>query len=406
VGKAIKKLGQAIGIGKKSSPGPKLNQELFDQRVAVDERTAAARQASQGLITDLQKQARGEGPSLAAEQLKSASSRNLAQTLAAASAQRGGNPALAQRNIMQQKGQADRAVAEQSAIARMQEQQSAQNQLANLTLGQQSQDLGQVMQPAQLRAQGETARFAADVARRNAVRAQQQSNLNSLFELGAQGASAAMMASDKRQKMPLDTDLKSCEFSKIVMDDGVMPSNDATSMSGKELSDEKPKSKSFNISVGDPKMIEKIANRGTSDNEFSQLVEKFQIPDEVYAKKKKEGGGAGGMASMAPMLASAISDERQKTSVGKVNPKKDIKDFLNKIEARSYVYKNPEMKGAAPGKRYGVMAQDLEKSEVGKSLVKDTEQGKVVDTVQGFGAVLAAQAELNNRLKKLEKGKK
>jgi hypothetical protein len=31
--------------------------------------------------------------------------------------------------------------------------------------------------------------------------------------------------------------------------------------------------------------------------------------------------------------------------------------------------------------------------------------GKMVDTVQGFGAVLAAQAELHKRLKSLEKKK-
>jgi hypothetical protein len=39
-------------------------------------------------------------------------------------------------------------------------------------------------------------------------------------------------------------------------------------------------------------------------------------------------------------------------------------------------------------------------------MVKDTPHGKMVDIADGFGAVLASQAELNNRLRKLESSKK
>ena len=48
------------------------------------------------------------------------------------------------------------------------------------------------------------------------------------------------------------------------------------------------------------------------------------------------------------------------------------------------------------------MAQELEKSEVGTSMVVDTPQGKMVDYGRGLGAMLSAEAMNHDRLKKLE----
>ena len=96
----------------------------------------------------------------------------------------------------------------------------------------------------------------------------------------------------------------------------------------------------------------------------------------------------------------ASSDEQNKKEISTVDKK--AQEFLDKLAAYQYEYKDASKPGTAPGKRFGVMAQDLEKSEMGKSIVRDTPGGKVIDTVQGFGAALAAQAELNKRLKALE----
>lgn len=52
------------------------------------------------------------------------------------------------------------------------------------------------------------------------------------------------------------------------------------------------------------------------------------------------------------------------------------------------------------------MAQDLEKSAMGKSLVVDTTEGKMIDTRKGFGAALAGMAELNQRTAELERALK
>jgi len=97
----------------------------------------------------------------------------------------------------------------------------------------------------------------------------------------------------------------------------------------------------------------------------------------------------------------AMSDKTQKTEI---KSKGGIsKEFLDVLKPYEYKYKDPSMDGAAHGRRFGIMAQDLEKSEAGKSIVMDTPDGKKIDVSQGLGLSLAALADINERLKKLEK---
>ena len=55
-----------------------------------------------------------------------------------------------------------------------------------------------------------------------------------------------------------------------------------------------------------------------------------------------------------------------------------------------------------PGNQTSVMAQDLEKSEIGDRMVQDTKQGKVIDYGKSLPAMMAALAMLNKRLNKIE----
>lgn len=95
------------------------------------------------------------------------------------------------------------------------------------------------------------------------------------------------------------------------------------------------------------------------------------------------------------------------------NAKKDIKPaeksnmntehFLSKIGSHAYKYKDDKN---GKGTFVSPMAQELEKAgPVGKSMVINTEEGKQVDYGRGFGAILAAQADLNKRLQKIENKK-
>jgi len=52
----------------------------------------------------------------------------------------------------------------------------------------------------------------------------------------------------------------------------------------------------------------------------------------------------------------------------------------------------------------GVMAQDLEKTPMGASFVKDTPNGKQVDYGHGLAAILASQVNIHDRLRHLEEG--
>ena len=52
---------------------------------------------------------------------------------------------------------------------------------------------------------------------------------------------------------------------------------------------------------------------------------------------------------------------------------KDIDGFLDSLYAHQYNYKND---AHGKGKQVGVMAQDLEKTQLGKQMVENTPEGK------------------------------
>lgn len=103
------------------------------------------------------------------------------------------------------------------------------------------------------------------------------------------------------------------------------------------------------------------------------------------------GGVAGG--------AAAFSDEKLKTNIAPAN--KEIENFLDNLKALKYKYNSPKLDGE--GEHYSPMAQDLEKSSVGKAMVEDTPRGKKVNYGKGFGTLTASLANLNQRLRALEK---
>ena len=72
-------------------------------------------------------------------------------------------------------------------------------------------------------------------------------------------------------------------------------------------------------------------------------------------------------------------------------------------ELKSYKYNYKDEKGLPQDQQYGVMAQDLEKSELGSEFVEEDQDGdKMVDYGKMAGTQLAALTELFDRVKKLE----
>lgn len=96
-----------------------------------------------------------------------------------------------------------------------------------------------------------------------------------------------------------------------------------------------------------------------------------------------------------------FSDKNLKTDI-KAGDKK-VEDFLNSISPYQYEYKNSKY---GEGKHLGIMAQDLENTEEGRSAVENTPEGKQVRFGKLAGMMMASQANIHKRLKELEGKKK
>lgn len=115
----------------------------------------------------------------------------------------------------------------------------------------------------------------------------------------------------------------------------------------------------------------------------------------------------GGVISAAGSAGAAmLSDERTKEDVDREDTGKQVDSFLEALDSASWRYKDGFGEDSKR-RRFGVMAQSLAKTEVGRAMVDEGEDGLLrVDTTRGFGAVLAAQRRLHDRIKDLESAKK
>lgn len=390
----------------------------------------------------LANQALGKAPSITEAQLKQAMDRNLSQQIAAAKANRAVNPALQARMVNQQAGQAAQATAQQAAINRLAEQQANQQQFANY-LGQQQQAGAQYLSGAGQSQSGVM----------NTQFANQQRGIN-MFQGAAQaGMSAAAMMSDRNLKTLIKKYNKGGVVKPKKMADGgkVSASNsienivggagvpdafadkdsmqkmggnlgsilsklgapDATMMAGGPMDALGGAGGAEGLMAAAPMMV---ANKGAvvpgqakvnGDSEKNDTVPALLSPGEVVVPRTVV---AKGSKAVAKFVAQAIkekqgsTDDVQKKSEGGKVDEFNPQSFLDALKPYSYEYKkDAEGPGVSPGRKLGVMAQDLEKAgPVGRSMVKETQNGKQVDMGAGFGAILAAQAHLNDRLKQLE----
>lgn len=109
------------------------NQDPLQRGPAAQGQLSSFRGNQASLINSLEAQARGEGPSLAAQQLQAATDRNTKQSQALAAGASGPNAALAQFQAQQGNQMLGAQAGQDAALMRIQEQYNAQNQLG-LTL--------------------------------------------------------------------------------------------------------------------------------------------------------------------------------------------------------------------------------------------------------------------------------
>lgn len=103
------------------------------------------------------------------------------------------------------------------------------------------------------------------------------------------------------------------------------------------------------------------------------------------------------------------SDEKGKESKKEIKGSNELDDFFNQLKAYSFDYKNPGAPGASPGRKVGVMAQDLLKSDIGRQSVKETPNGLMVDFNDYIPVSIAEhvvnrekQADQDERIQSLE----
>jgi hypothetical protein len=99
-----------------------------------------------------------------------------------------------------------------------------------------------------------------------------------------------------------------------------------------------------------------------------------------------------------------MSDKRAKDyyAVSDEKAKRDAGQMVDKLDPYAFKYKDPERHGA--GQHFGIMAQDLERSEAGRTVVEEGPDGlKRVNTPKLTMLNSAALAQYDDRLGELEK---
>ena len=117
------------------------------------------------------------------------------------------------------------------------------------------------------------------------------------------------------------------------------------------------------------------------------------------AKTQQQTAMIGAGAMLGGAAIAAFSDRRGKKNI-KVN--NETQAFLNALTDNEYEYKDATLPGTKAGKQYGPMAQDLEKTAMGKTAVIEAPQGKMVDTSRALLLALSGLANINQRLNSLE----
>lgn len=339
----------------------------------------------------------GKAPSIAEAQMKAAQDRNLAQQLAAAKSNRAVNPALAFRQTQRLGAQGGQQIAQAAGIAKLQEQQ--QNQAAY-------QNHLNSIQNSRFSALGAGSGAAQASAAKNAADANAQNSfMGNMLGTAAQ-VGGLIALSDENQKVDVKrVDGQYQDFNKLMskMDPGDPMEGVRKGVSSISAGPKKPKTQkteTLEIAKTQPELASTMGV-----NQGSLIVANPEQAAQFAKQFSAETGLQNNVKTAYPNFMQAISDKQQKKGAKNFQPK----EFLDKLQAYSYEYKNPEMPGAGEGKHVSVMAQDLEKAgPVGKQMVMDTPNGKMVDYGKGFGAILAAQADLNARLNEIEKryGKK
>lgn len=369
-----------------------------------------------GLADVLTRRAQGMGgPSLAEQQMRAGNDANMKAALSMAAGARGGSSPLAQKGVAQNLAGMNQQTNQQAMQMRAQEQMQAENSLGALLAqgrgadqntalaNQQWQNQG-TMQQGQFNQQTNLANLQAQMNQRQLNDARQQAAWENMFGVG-QANQRGQMQSDQ-----INAGIAGANAAaNAAMQGGLL--NTAGGLGGAAImaSDKRAKK---NISFGD------------EDGKFAEhdsiLTDKQEADakaaEEKAAERKKAGkemagatlaGAGSGMIGAAAAHGGwnrfLTSDKDTKQGIKTVNDKVD--SLLEALKPYEYEYKDQERFGE--GRRLGVMAQNVEKADMGKELVSSLPDGtKALDVPKSLGAALAGIGRLEERLSVLESKKR
>lgn len=394
-----------------------------------------SRDASADALSMMGGAARGEAPSVAMQQLQMGRDQALQNSMAMANSVRGGgaNLAASQMAAQRQQGEMMGQVNQQAAQLRAGEMATARQQYGQMAAAQRAQDLqaqGLDFQSAQAQAQMEM----------------QQHGLNDQYSMGMYGlgqhsADQAQMGSIKGQE-----DMAGNQLAAGQINAGVAGINaGAASQGGSQalgtaagiaggmmmMSDARLKSGVHSVGSDDPRQTrlkQLMDHMGGGGNDAyarglamgSQLGSAMgsafasRAPDPGVSEGTKSnavmGGGAAPATDVNDLVARngggawnpvMMSDARLKQGVGSAggNP---VDHFLGSLHPVAYHYKEG-VPGEDPRQpRYGILAQDVAQSPMGRSVVENTQMGMGINVPHATGALMAGEGELYERQKRLE----
>lgn len=327
-----------------------------DQRVADQSRVLAggARNAQQNFLQSLEMSAAGKGgPSAAEATLQKGLDASIASNLALARSGRGGNQSVAMKQALQQNALATGAVSNDAAALRAREQQQAQQLYGTTASGiraqdqqQQVTDLGAATTDAQLEQQT----ILANQALRNDA-----SKTNLLTALDQQKQKDTMILQLMQMGMTQEQAAFEAEVQQQQFNAGLLAQQEA-------------------------------ARQG--------------VAIQNNASSMQTGAAIAQGVGTAISMAAAASDERVKTEI--TDGSGSLHEFLSALGTHEYEYDEPEKPLRGKGRFVSPMAQEIESTKLGKNMVKDTPDGKIVDYGKGFGTMLAALADQHKRLQRIE----
>jgi len=163
------------------------------------QKQAEFRQRQMDLVSTLEQQAAGTGPSVSGNQFKIATDRNIAQQQALAASARGGDAAMARRTAAQNVSDFGQQAAQGAAQGRLEEQAVARAQLGELITSGRGADIGLAQAQASLEQAGISASSASQNARTLLQAQFDQAGMTDTA--AAQNATAALQAQFMQQGM-------------------------------------------------------------------------------------------------------------------------------------------------------------------------------------------------------------